>query len=283
MKKISVLLLFAFIAIANISCQNNSFDDARVKVAVSILPQEAFVKNVGKENVGVLTIIPPGYSPANYEPSAKTMAQLSKVDVYFTIGVPTESGNILPDVEELNMVRLEEEVRAVYDDREFAAGNRDPHIWLSIKRVKVMVQVIADELSRIDPEMADFYQDNANDYLAELDECHNQALEIFEGKTMRLFMLFHPSFGYFADDYGLEMHALELDGKEATIKHLQDMIDLARDNDIHMVFHQAEISSDQVQSFIEEIDGVLVQLNPLSSDYISNFLIIANAIGESLS
>jgi zinc transport system substrate-binding protein len=283
MKKVVFLIFILIFSVLTFGCQTENDDNVRVKVAVSILPQEAFVKSVGKDYVSVLTVIPPGYSPANYEPSAKTMADLSKVDVYFTIGVPTEAGNVLPDIEDLNKVRLEEEVRNIYPDREFAPGNRDPHIWLSIKRVKVMVQIIADELSRLDPEKSEFYQDNASDYLEELETTHLEILELFTGKTMRKFMLFHPSFGYFADDYNLEMYALELDGKEATIKHLQDMIDLAKANEIQTVFHQAEIDSEQVRSFIEEIDAELVQLNPLSSDYINNILLIATKIGDSLS
>ncbi len=283
MKKISFTLLFLILGIVFIACDSNTTDDSRLQVAVSITPQAAFVDNVGKEYVNVLTVIPPGYSPANYEPSAKTMASLSEVDVYFTIGVPTEAGNILPEVETLNTVHLADKVREVYADLEFSPGSRDPHIWLSIKRVKVMVQAIADELARLDPEMSDYYLDNARDYISELDTLDQEISEFYTNKTMRKFIVFHPSYRYFAEEYNLEMYALEQDGKEATVSHLQAMIDLARANDIHVIFYQSEIDSSQVESFAEEITGEGVSLNPLAYDYIANLRSLAEAIGDSLS
>ena len=38
-----------------------------------------------------------------------------------------------------------------------------------------------------------------------------------------------PRSDIFADDYGLEMLALEEAGKEATAQHLQEMVDLAKE------------------------------------------------------
>jgi len=283
MKKVIFVFFVFILSIVVVGCSNTTEQEARLNIAVTIVPEEAFVKNVGGDYVNVLTIIPPGYSPANHEPSAKMMADLSKVDAYFAIGVPAEEGNIFPKVTDLNLIKLHEEVVKVYPDREFAPDNRDPHIWLSIKRVKVMIEIIADELSRLDPDMESYYQENASNYLEDLDELDQKIIDVFNDKESKMFMIFHPSLGYFSEDYDLMMYALELDGKEATINHLQDMIDLALANNIQTVFHQAEIDSEQVQSFIEEIDGELVKINPLSSDYIDNLFDIALKIGDSLS
>ncbi|MFW5889181.1 MAG: metal ABC transporter solute-binding protein, Zn/Mn family [Bacillota bacterium] len=200
----------------------------------------------------------------------------------FAIGVPAESSNIIPELEDLNIVFLQDLVREEYPDREFAPNSRDPHIWLSIKRVKVMVDEIANELARIDPDNSDYYLTNASLYNDSLDELDDDIENIFIGKTMRKFIVFHPSYGYFADDYNLEMYALEEDGKEATASHLQDMIDLANDYNINYVFHQAEIDSTQVIAFVEEIDGETVQLNPLGYDYLQNMLNMGELIGASL-
>ena len=283
MKKVIFVFFVFILSIVVVGCSNTTEQEARLNIAVTIVPEEAFVKNVGGDYVNVLTIIPPGYSPANHEPSAKMMADLSKVDAYFAIGVPAEEGNIFPKVTDLNLIKLHEEVVKVYPDREFAPDNRDPHIWLSIKRVKVMIEIIADELSRLDPDMESYYQENASNYLEDLDELDQKIIDVFNDKESNMFMIFHPSLGYFSEDYDLMMYALELDGKEATINHLQEMIDLALANNIHTVFHQAEIDSEQVQSFIEEIDGELVKINPLSSDYIDSLFDIALKIGDSLS
>jgi zinc transport system substrate-binding protein len=301
MKKLLLMLTVLFSVGFLYSCQDTS--DEGLKVSVSIVPQAAFVEEVGGDLVDVTTVIPVGFSPANYEPSARQIVEINNSQVYFALGVPAESANIIPELEGLNIVRLQDYVAEAYDDRYFGDEHeeedhdeeedheddghshfgRDPHIWLSIKRVKVMVQVIADELSRLDPDNENTYQTNASNYISDLDNLNTEIEAMFEDKTMKSFIVYHPSFGYFADDYGLEMLALEEDGKEATITHLQEIIDFARDNNINRIYHQAEIDNEQVQTFKNDIDGISVELYPLSYDYIESMRDMAQKISEGLS
>jgi len=282
MKKPLLGLLLLFSLFLMISCTEQTTETNKPIIAVSIVPQAAIVEAIAEDKVDVITLIPPGYSPGNYEPSAKTMEEMSHASVYFTIGVPTESGNILPDIEDIEVVHLETLVAEIYPDLTFSGGGRDPHIWLSINRIKVMVEIITDKLAVIDPENASLYQINANVFIAELNETQDQIEEIFSDITMNKFIVFHPSFGYFADEYGLDMISLEEDGKEATAAHLQEVIDLAELYEIGYVFHQAEIDSTQVQSFAEEIEAVVVTLYPLSEDFCANMVSMAEAIREAM-
>ena len=282
MKKIILTFLLIVSLFGFAGCNQTGTDSTKPIVAVSIVPQKAFVEAVAGDLVDVITLIPPGYSPANYEPSNKTMAELSNAEVYFTIGVPTESGNILPDISNINVVHLEDAVSNAYPDRTFSDGGRDPHVWLSIQRAKVMVETIASTLSQLDPQNEAVYQSNKTTYLGMLDDVKNQIEAIFADKTMKTFIVYHPSYGYFADEFGLTMVAMEEDGKEATIQHLNEVIDLADTLNIHTIFYQIEIDSSQVNSFAEEINGQAVSLNPLSDDYINNLLEMANRIGDAL-
>jgi len=278
MKK-SILMFFLFAFMISVSaCVANTTDDGRMKVAVSIVPEASFVEAVAGGLVHVITIIPPGYSPANYEPSSKTMADLSEASVYFTIGVPAEATTILPNTTSIHTVHLETIVAQTYPDRMFSADSRDPHIWLSIKRVKIMVSAIADELAILDPSNASIYLENALNYNTQLDIANDTIETLFSGIQMNRFIVFHPSYGYFADEYNLMMVSLEEDGKEATPQHLQEVIDLADTYQIHTVFYQAEIDSSQVQAFAEEINASMIMLDPLSSFYIDNIVAMATLI-----
>lgn len=305
MKKTILFIMAILFTGVFLGCDGQEND--KLKVAVTIVPQAAFVDAVGGDLVEVITIIPVGFSPASYEPSAKEIVNLNKASVYFTLGVPAESGNIIPEVDDIPLVRLEDKVREVYDDLYFdyehthdeedtdheentdheeethSEFSRDPHIWLSVKRVKVMVQVIADELSIIDPANAETYQENASVYLGKLDKLDNDIQTLFDGKTIRTFIVYHPSYGYFSDDYDLEMLALEEDGKDPSIAHLQELIDFARANGINRIYHQAEIDSERVTTFKNDIDGISVKLYPLDYDYIETMLDLATKIAEGLS
>ena len=300
MKKIFLIMILFMSLGVFLGCQEEDSD--KIQVAVSIVPQVAFVEAVGGDLVDVTTVIPVGFSPANYEPSAKQIVDINQAQIYFTLGVPAELGNIIPAVSDIYMVHLEDYVSAIYDDRffdgehvheedesevdvteeEHTEFSRDPHIWLSIKRVKVMVQVIANELSAIDPENETIYQTNATDYIERLDDLDQDIQALFEDKTMRTFIVYHPSYGYFSDDYNLEMLALEEDGKEPSIAHLQELIDFAEAEGIDRIYHQAEIDSENVESFKNDIDGIAVKLYPLSYDYIDSMWDMAQKISEGL-
>jgi len=250
-------------------------------IAVTIVPEATFVEAVCGDLVDVVTLVPPGSSPENYEPTPDLMAQFETASLYFSIGVPTESANILPNVADtVKVISLADKVAAVYPDRTFESGERDPHIWLSPKRVKVIIETIAEEMCALDPDNAAVYNQNADDYIAQLDNLDTEIKAALEGVQVKKFIVYHPAFGYLADDYGLTMYALEEEGKEATAEHLQEMIDLAKEENIKVIFYQSEIDSSQAEAFAEEIGGKTIQLEPLAADYINNLKAMANLMAE---
>lgn len=283
---ITAILLIALVTTLMASCEDKKItpgSESKILVAVSIVPQKTFVEAVCGELAEVVVMVPPGSSPANYEPAPKEVEQFSKSELYFAIGVPTEEANIMPKAMEakgMKTIKLQDEVVKIYPDREFSKGKRDPHIWLSPKRAKVMIQTIAREMEQYDPKNKDTYEKNAENYIKELDTLDMQILKSLEGVKDKKFIVFHPAFGYIADDYNLSMYALEQDGKEATPQRMKEMIDLAKSENIKAIFYQAEISSKQAQSFAEEIGGKTVQLAPLSPNYIQNLKSMAELMAE---
>ena len=273
-----------------------------MNVAVGIVPEATFVSAVAGELADVVTMIPSGYSPANYQPTAMEMQALSDADIYFTLQMPTEQANILPKVRDFNpdikIVDLREATTAKYPllnsteedehaaDAESAADDHehtgvDPHLWLSPRRSIVMVQTIADELAAIDPDNAETYQANAAAYIARLEALDADIQEITATLQSKSFIIYHGAYGYFADDYGLTMIAIEIQGKQATAEELQQVIDAARENHITTVFYQAEFDDHQAATVAEEIGGTVAQVAPLSPDYIQSLEDFVNALAQS--
>lgn len=254
----------------------------RLTVAVSIVPEETFVKAVAGELVDVAVMIPPGSNPENYELTPLQRQKLEIAEVYFAIGVPAENGimKLIPSNEQnRKLVFLNDAAREQYPEL-FLGTERDPHVWLSPKRVAVMVEKIADVLADADSVHADVYKSNAAAYIEKLDILDSEIADILKKSSSKMFIAYHPAFGYFADDYGLTQFALEEEGKEATIQHLTEMIDFARANNIKVVFYQDEIDTSQAKAFAEEINGNAVSLSPLSANYIENMKTIAQTIAE---
>ena len=276
---VMIILSLTFLFGCSNNEQENEKDDKPI-IAVTIVPEQTFVEAVCGDLVEVVVLVPPGSSPENYEPTPKVMEKFSKSSLYFSIGVPTEEANILPKVTDIKTIALQDEVALTYDDRTFESGERDPHIWLSPKRAKVMIEVISREMGKLDESNKEIYEKNAKAYIEQLDELDEEIKASLIGVQNKKIIVYHPAFGYLADDYGLEMYALEEEGKESTVMHLQEMIDLAKKENIKAIFYQDEIDSSQSKAFAEEIGGKTVQLSPLAANYINNLKKMADTISE---
>jgi len=281
-------LLILLIAVLFVGCSHNTNvsntvneSNNRPIVAVSIVPEQAFVEAICGDTVDIVTMVPPGSSPANYEPVPKEIAKFNNSDIYFSIGVPTETANIIPKLsEKTKLISLSEEVSKKYDDLKMGEG-RDPHIWLSPKRAIVIVETIAKEMGEISPDNKSLYDKNAKNYISQLDELDSQIEQALVGLDNKSFIVYHPAFGYLANDYGLKMYALEEDGKEPTPDHIKEMIDFCKEKNIKVIFYQEEIDSSQSKAFADEIEGKTTMLAPLSHDYINNLKNMAITIAES--
>lgn len=280
-KKYLVIIIMTLIIFTTIFSSNPVFADS-LNVAVTVVPQKEFVKAVAGEDTNLIVMIPPGYSPGNYAPKPQELTDLTDSSIYFSMGVPADLQNILPKVKQFNpdikVVRLFEKVNEKYPDRMFSNDSRDPHIWLSLKRVEYMVKIIRDELIELKPENKNKYVENTKKYIEKIKKTEQEIKNILKNKKGEHLLVYHPSFGYLADEFGLEMVSIEEEGKGATAKHLQDIIDFAKENNITRIYHQAEIDSRQTESLAEEINAELIQLDPLAENYLENMVVMAKKI-----
>lgn len=305
---ISVILLSFFLA----SCNRISkdLDDERLNVIVSILPQKTFVEAVGGDLVNVKELIPIGASPATYEPKPSDLIAIEKADVYFRIGyiqfekshldkfvnlnskmkvVDTSQGIILRYFEEEeehshehNEDSLEAEDTHEHTEEKHSDMSADPHIWLSPMLVKKQIDVISQTLSEKDPVNAQNYYRNAKEFKEQLDSLHVEIkLELGKLKTNKL-LVFHPAWGYFADEYGLKQIAIEQSGKEPTPKQLQQIITQAKEEDIKVIFIQSQFNKDIAESIASEVGAIVISIDPLSESYVDNLRNIAKTIKENL-
>jgi zinc transport system substrate-binding protein len=296
MKKIWIVLVMVIVLLVAGCAPEEAIDQNKKLIVVGIAPMKEWVETIGGDTVRVQVMIPPGNSPANYEPTTRQLLELEKMDRYFAVGVGAETDGFLdrlyPDEDE-RVIRLYEEVSTVYPDRvmeahaygegeEAVQAGRDPHIWLSIPRTKVMIRRIIEELIAINPIEEELYRTRGEAYLLSLEELDQDLMARFSAASKQNFLLFHPSLGYFAERYGVEMIVIEEDGKSATPSHLMDVIDEAKAKGVRTVFYQEEFDENQARTIAEELDGDLVSLSILEEDYLTGMKQIGEALLESM-
>ena len=263
-----------------------------VDVIVSILPQKYLVERVGGDRVRVRVMVQPGQSPATFEPSARQMAALARADFYYRVGVPFEAV-WMPQLAAANpRMRIADArdgiaLRALdgFNTEQRAGGSAplpDPHIWTSPALVRIMSEKLRDELIALDPASRADYEQNARRFMADLDTLDGEIRERLEGLEQRRFLVFHPSWGYFADTYGLEQVAVEQAGHEPGARSLARLIEVARQEDIRVIFVQSQFSRRDAETIARAIDGRVIAVDPLAEDYLANLRTVAAAFAESL-
>jgi zinc transport system substrate-binding protein len=272
-------------------------------VTVSIAPQQYFVERIAGEGINVNVMVEPGASPATYEPKPEQLAALSRSAAYFSIGVPFENVwldkiaeanpemRIVDTADGIERVPIEahsheadaDENHDEDDDHEHAEGAPDPHIWLSPSLVKVQARTIADALIELDPDQREAYEANLDAFVADIEDLQASIEETLHGVESRKFLVFHPSWGYFAEDFGLEQIAIEVGGQEPSAKELAALIALAKEEAIQVIFAQPEFSAEDASTIAEEIGGEVIMVSPLASDWLDNMRQVADTFADVLS
>ena len=259
---------------------------APLPVFVSILPQKYFVERVGGEQVVVSVMVGPGQSPATYEPTPRQMTALSQAKLYFSIGVAFEDTwmkRIQAATPALRVVPMQRGIALLpLTGPGGEAAGTDPHIWTSPLRVKIMAASIRDALIETDPAHRGDYELNYRAFIAELDALDRDVRALLMSAKGKSFLVFHPSWGYFANDYGLRQIPIEAEGKEPGAKALVRVIDLGKREGARVIFVQTQFSRRTAETVAAAIGARVVGVDPLAENYPQNLLRVAPEFAEAL-
>jgi zinc transport system substrate-binding protein len=265
-----------------------------LEVTVSIPPQKYFVERIGGPAVRVSTMVRPGASPHDYEPTPQQMAALARSKAYFAVGVEFEKA-WLPRFRQaakglevvdttLGIQRLAAAEPRGVGSHGHEHGAADPHVWLSPPLVRIQAMNIRDALIRLDPARAADYQRNHDDFAREVNRVDEAVMATLAAlpPQRRRFLVFHPAWGYFARAYGLTELAIELEAKEPGPRQLAAVIDMARNENIRVLFVQPQFSRKSAEAVAQALSARIATLDPLAEDWGADLQAAAKALGEAL-
>jgi len=275
-----------------ISLLLNTFILANINAVVSILPEKTFVKAIGGDKVSVSVMVLPGSSPHTYEPKPSQMKDVAKATFYFAIGVEFENVwlnkfrnlNTNMQVIDLSEGIQKLSISAHHDDHnEHKTAHEDkgddPHIWTNPENVKIIALNIYETLMQADPDNKIYYKLNYEKFITEINQTDSKIKSILSGKEEGTkFMVFHPSWGYFAKAYGLKQLPVELEGKSPKPKEIINLIKEAKEEKISAIFTQPEFSDSIAKVMANELQIKVIKVSPLSPNWSENLINIANAI-----
>jgi zinc transport system substrate-binding protein len=288
--QICCLAVLVFLVLSAIPAQADV-----VRAFVSIAPQKYFVQKIGGELVTVSVLVPGSADPHTYEPKPRQMMELAKSAVYFAVGVDFERvwlPKIAPTNPGMLIIHTEEGIEKIPmsgrnhehagDAHNKSSAVPDPHIWLSPASVKIQAGHILQALIKLDPKNQTRYKNGYTAFLREIDALDAELKALFAGRKNKQFIVFHPSWGYLARDYGLKQVPIEIEGKDPKPAQLQMLIHHAREQGIKVVFVQPQFSSKSAAMVARAIEGRVIYVNPLAEDWAENLRDVAQKFSDSI-
>lgn len=267
---------------------------AKPNIVVSIPPQKTFVQKIAKDKAEITVMVEPGNSPHSYEPKPSQMVSISKADLYFSIGVEFEDAwldRFTSQNPKLKIANMNHEVpkipmaahqhKSAHHTPQHHHDTTDPHTWTSPKNVTIMAKNIYQTLAQIDPENEPFYKSNLDIFIKEIQNTDAQIKNALKDvKPKSKFMVFHPSWGYFAHEYDLVQLAVEIEGKNPKPKEIIDIINEAKEENVRVIFTQPEFSDKSAQIIAKETNTLVKKISPLDPNWSQNLITIAHEIAN---
>ncbi len=253
---------------------------AKELVLVSILPQKYFIEQIAGDSVAVEVLIPKGASPATYSLKPSTLQKIKQATLYFTIGVPFEQmwmDRIKSANPNLGIVDCGAYTRRFPLSHE-GHHHLDPHIWLAPNYVIQITRKIAESLSLQNPKKSALYLRNYQKFAARVAAIDSKIFSMRLASSKSAFLVYHPSFGYFARVYHLRQLAIEHEGKEPKPKELLALVRKAKALGISTIFIEPQFPTKSAQLLARRIGAKVVVIDPLAYDWEAHMLRIARAI-----
>lgn len=273
-------LLPASLALVSVSAMA-----APLKVASLNTVLTDIAENVGGNRVEITTIVQPGVDPHMYEPTPGDIRKISNARIVLASGLGFEGylDNLKSSVGAGPVfVVAGDAIQPIYVDETDAHdegegeehghhhylhtsgdGGKypDPHWWHSIRNVQAVTRQIRDAFIVADPEGRSIYEANARTFDKKLTDLSKWVrLQLAKlPKDKRILVTSHDALGYFAQDYGFEIHPVQgiSTSDQPSSKKVRELVSDIKDEGVRAIFAENIENPKVLQQITQETGAKL--------------------------
>lgn len=256
---IFILILVAFLLVGCQSEPANTEQD-HLSIVTSTTMLGDLVANIGQDRVDVTTLFGPGIDPHLALPTGSDTRNLQQADLIVFNGLHLEvhfyqilaayENKTLEVGEQLNSNQL------IYYEED-GQQTADPHYWFSVPLWIEAAKIIGQQLMDIDPQQADFYKENLESYIEQLEQLHDWIIDQVQqlDEDQRVLVTAHDAFGYFAREYGFEQAAIGgmSTESEVTTRDVNDVATIIVEKQVPAIFIESTVPQTSVDAVIAEV------------------------------
>lgn len=274
MRKLTALLLALIMVFSLCACTNSESetDSGKIKIVATIFPQYDFARQIAGDLADITMLLAPGEETHTYDPSPADIITIQNADIFIYGGgesdtwlegvldsIDTSKMTLISLMDVCELLETEEEHEHEHEHDEMPY---DEHVWTSPINAMKIVEAIANALCAVDPDDAEAFRANRDNYLGKLTALDLKFHEVIDSAP-RSTLIFGDRFPllYFAEEYGLDYRAAFpgcASNTEPSAATVAELIETVKSENIPIVF-KIELSNGQVADSIAEASGARVE------------------------
>lgn len=250
-------------------------------VGVGIPPIAFLVEQIGGEHVKTITAMGEGQNPHSFNITPKTVIQLSKAKLYFSIDFPFEHKieRTIARSGKTRIIDLRKGISTLENTHDHNHhGNHstdDPHVWTTTENLEIISNNILSGLSKAFPRHEKDFAYNHSLLEQKIVFVRAKLKKRLTPELCKTIMVYHPSIKYLASSYGVKLLSVEFDGKRPTPKQLNNVIKEGKRYGIKNVLIDSQLDPKSISPITSALGGNPISYNVLKKDVLENLLSIA--------
>ncbi|MDY5306047.1 metal ABC transporter solute-binding protein, Zn/Mn family [Fusobacterium gastrosuis] len=257
--KIKKLTFFIVMTLFIIACENkNKIETDKINVLTTINYYTNLVEEIGKDKVEVISLMQEGEDPHSYVATAGDIKKIQDAELIVYAGLHLEGRmeeifSKLANKKKLNLSEKLDKQKLIKTEE----NTYDPHVWFNIEFWQEQVKFVTEMLIELKPEEKEFFENNLKKYLEELEITTDYIKARIEEipKESRYLITAHDAFGYFAQQFGMEVKAIQGISTESEIgaKEIEELANFIVKKNIKAIFVESSVNHRSIEALKEAV------------------------------
>ena len=260
-----IIVLIGFIVWKNIERANKKqAESEKIKIVASFYPIYIITENItgGAKNIELDLMADVNVGCLHdYTLTTEDMKKVEDADIFISNGLGMESfiDKIIESNGSMKTIDSSKDIQNLISEGE----ETNPHLWTSIEKYISQVENISEGLQESDPDNAEIYEQNAVEYINELEQLKSEFEEQLGKLKGEKAICLNEAFEYLGQELGMDLMVVETDHEETTIsaEELKNIIDTSKAENIDMILIDKNDNKSNAETIANETGAKICELN----------------------
>ncbi|MFA7278355.1 MAG: zinc ABC transporter substrate-binding protein [Candidatus Gracilibacteria bacterium] len=233
----------------------------KLTIVSTIYPFADLAEKIAKDRAYVVTIVPGGVEPHEYEPTPQSIVAIKNSNIFIYNGFSSMEpwiAKVLPLIPEVTSINTSSLISTLPDN---------PHFWLDPENDKKIADKIRDILMQKDPVNAAFYRQNTDALkiqFTNIDQMYQAELST-SNCSLRDVVVAHDAYAYMAKKYHIITHPIAglSPDTEPDAQTIAQLINLVRQRNIPYILFEELATPKIAETIAKEADVKTLMLSPI--------------------